>query len=424
MGLSDKFKNAWHYVAKSVVVGTAMAAGILTATDAHADGVRKPLAQRLKEAEEAAQKQKEAPKPKEQPKKEEKPAPSPRDLSITDSPRVQRKKLNDLFGYVKTDAMSSPSSQGIGMSFKVGRRKGNTRFAVLGRTGFWEYDSDGPDLQVNSHLLGASIGHYLENTPKLEVYGELYAMGEASFFRNNIDMNAGRGIAGLRLGVASQESGSIMMLNFAGGHGRYDAEFLSGLENDGPFNTAYLSAGIAQRLTEGKPRAYVRRQEISDDLDVLISGDMAGQFDKALYATLQGYLRRDEYGKLLTSQGIGGRLSFPTVFNVRDYKVNNDGQIEAEGWLFRFTPFAQAELSETESELSLRTTASEKYKFGLDVTAEYATVTGSIGLSGGIGYQQHHIRIDDGLKDPAFHVREVRKLDGVDIRAAIYFKFG
>ncbi len=336
------------------------------------------------------------------PKQEQKKSPS---LSEDESNVASHlDKLLD--GYLRFEGHGSPSERGFDGSAGIRFNTGDWKPAIYLRSGSTLYDGgDGEDTNVVSTAVIAELSTYLKKGKDFELFFAPHIGFEYDKFSKSIDMDASRAIVGAQIGMASQESGSRLLVSLDGGFGTYDSEFLSGFKNDGSYRT--LFAGV-----EGRQRLWSNdEQAVDDKSEFTLSRELGYEFKKSLYASLEMFLRDDKLGDLQDAQGMGFRFSLPYVINMREHKKDAKGNIYGEGMLWEFTPFIQDEVYKTTSDLSLRETRSNALTVGIHARAQF---TRAIGVYGEAGYQWYTL----DTKDPG------QGIDSKDGKNGLEFKIG
>ncbi len=372
MSISNFFK-------KTVLTGALLAGTLFAAQNAYSQD-------RFNEDDKPAVEQKEAPK---QEKK----------VSLTDSDESVAKKLDNMFrGSLEFRAETDPLVNTFSGNAQIEMKTGNLRPYFGVQDVFQDFKNiDGSELKVNSIREMLACGLYAKNTKDLELYFRLAAGREDSKFSDAIDMKASRWMFGGEAGIASSETGSLLMLKFYKGLGDFDATLNSNFKIDGKYDTTFVDV-------IGRQRLYSDNKKASSQLEFDKRQDERNA-DFSIDAVLEAYWNQNKFGELETDRTYA--LKFGPSFTWNSRVENGTGGI------LTVTPYFVFKNTDTESGISLRETQTKTFGGGAEATYSFNRYL-SIGAKAGFtGNSQ-------SIDDPGQNFDRTDKKNGFN--GALYFK--
>ena len=328
-------------------------------------------------------------------------------LSVSDDDSTAARKIDAwVSGYVRAEAYSSPSRQGVSGGGQLSLNLDDTTRLNFYALGAWQKfdNANAEDLEVTATRLMAGLGHYLAQSPEFEFYVEGFGGKEWNSLeqKNSMSMNADKTIYGGQAGIASQKTGSKLLINGYWGDGNYDAEFESGFESKGDFDTVYFGGEFSQRL-------FGEGQKFKPKGTFDVDRDLGEEFERSLHLAVSWYTRNDKYKdvkkmELQDADGWGLRVALPYVYNV------------GTGNLWEFSLFGQFESYDTRSDRSERTTDSDRWRLG--VRGKY-THKKSFEIFGELGPEWYGLKTDD----PGLNIHDKHEKNGLFVAGGIDLRF-
>ncbi len=293
--------------------------------------------------------------------------------------KTESSSSHDLLdGYFRIDGWKTPTDTGIrgstGMRFDTGKWD----LGIYAHSQWQKSENlfGGEDLEWFSNRGILELSTYLKEGSDLDVFFAGRAGVDYSKGSKQIDLDAYQGKAGIDFGIGSRANGSKLLITLDGGWGKYDAELLSGFENDGDYTSISGSLLGHQRLfSDGKTDSSLRSQFEN----VTMLGE---EFKHSLYFAASVFGGKDKFGDLNDIDRFGAQIELPYVFNTREYSRDASGDVHGKGVLWQFTPRIRYEKTMAKGELGRTESDADRWRFEVEAKAyltNFAAIRTAVG---------------------------------------------